>query len=100
MISTLAAAYSGIQSAQVRHANSAYNVANLLTEDYRNVRTIQRELPEGGSEAITVREAAPSEVDLAREFTEEALAKTQLYAAVDVIRTQQSMTGTLLDIFA
>jgi flagellar hook-associated protein FlgK len=93
--STLA---SGIRNAVLRQDGTAHNIANLNTEGFHSLHTVQSEAPEGGSHACVVRR--PDEgVFLATEFVEQLRAEQQLAASARVIRVQQEMLGTILDVF-
>ena len=48
-IDAFSAGASGLQAAQVRQRASASNVANLTTEDHRNLRTRQSDRAGGGT---------------------------------------------------
>ena len=100
MTDALSIAQSGMQSATVRLRNSAHNVANLATDDFRDLRTVQQTRPGGGSVALTQRDSDPRPVDLVNEVVEQSKASTQFKAAVRVIETDLEMKGTLLDAFA
>ncbi len=89
-----------MQSANVRVATSAHNVANLLTEDFKPQRADQRSLKGGGS-AATVRESAsPRPVQLEREIIGQMQASTQYTASARVVSVASEMTGSLFDLFA
>lgn len=97
-LDALGAALSGIRSALTRQATSAHNIANVNTDDYRPLRTIEEESPAGGSSARVVRDATPG-VDLAGEAVEQIRSQYGLAANARVVKTQQSMLGAILDLF-
>lgn len=100
MNDTLSIASSGLQSAQVRMRNSAHNVANLVTDDFKNHRTVQSSVAGGGSQASTRIDSTAREVSLVHEFAEQSRAKVQFQASTRVIATDLAMKGSLLDAFA
>ena len=100
MDDALSIATSGLQSAQVRMRNSAHNVANLVTEDFRNHRTVQSNRAGGGSVASTRVDATPREVSLIHEVAEQSRAKLQYQASARIISIDSAMKGSLLDAFA
>lgn len=89
-----------MQSAVVRLRNSAHNVANLSTPDFKNHRTLQESQEGGGSRATTLIDPEPREVSLANEFVEQSLASIQYKASVRVVKTELDLKGSLLDAFA
>ncbi len=89
---------SGIHAAHTRVGNSAHNVANSVTNDFRNHRTRQSEVQGGGTRASTVVDPEPREVDFASEFVEQTLAKVQAKSSARVVKTAMGLTGALLDI--
>ena len=89
-----------MQSAVVRLRNSAHNVANLSTPDFKNHRTLQESQEGGGSRATILIDPEPREVSLANEFVEQSLASIQYKASVRVVKTELDLKGSLLDAFA
>ncbi|MDP6980779.1 MAG: flagellar basal body rod protein [Myxococcota bacterium] len=100
MDDALTIARSGLHIAQVRMRNSAHNVANLVTDDFHNHRTVQTSRAGGGSSATTRIDTSPRPVSLAHEVVEQIRAKTQFKASARVIATNLDMKGTLLDTLA
>ncbi len=100
MDDALTIARSGLQTAQVRMRNSAHNVANLVTDDFHNHRTVQASRAGGGSTATTRVDTSPREVSLVHEIVEQSRAKIQFKASARVIATDLDMKGTLLDALA
>lgn len=100
MNDTLSIARSGMQSAQVRLRNSAHNVANVVTQDFKNHRTVQMTQAGGGSRASTRIDSEPREVSLTNEFVEQSLASFQFKASARVVQTDLDLKGSLLDAFA
>jgi flagellar hook protein FlgE len=95
----LGIAFSGMQSASVRVATSAHNVANLLTEDFRPQRAEQRSVAGGGSTASVRESDSPRPVQLEREILGQIQASTQYTASARVVSVAAEMRGSLLDIF-
>ncbi len=91
---------SGMDAAQRRLSNSAHNVANSLTKDFRNHRTRQVEQAGGGTRALTLVDAEPRPVKLAAEFVEQKLAEVQSKASARTVRTALDLQGSLIDILA
>ena len=100
MNDVLSIAQSGMQSAGVRLRNSAHNVANLATPDFKNHRTDQVSLSGGGSRATTSVDREPQDVSIAHEAVEQIRAKVQFKASARVVGIQEDMRGSLLDAFA
>ena len=97
-MNTLAVGVSGLHSAQVRLAASAHNVANLTTEGFRPVRTIQAEGVAGGSTARIDQVRSPAEVDLIHETVERARASLQYTASLRLIAVEADLWGQLADL--
>ncbi|MCP4037509.1 MAG: flagellar basal body rod protein [bacterium] len=100
MNDTLSIARSGMESAQVRMRNSAHNVANMVTEGFRNHRTVQVSRAGGGSAASTTIDNGPRPVSLVNEIAEQSRASFQFKASARTLETALDMKGTLLDAFA
>ncbi|MGA2081191.1 MAG: flagellar basal body rod C-terminal domain-containing protein [Holophaga sp.] len=96
----------GLQTAAQSVALSANNVANLNSAGYRAGSLVQEELPQGGVAAVAVQRSqeptAPggSNVDLATEAVNLDLAGTGYQANLAVIKTQEKVLGTALDLKA
>ncbi len=97
---TLSIGQSGMHSAVVRLRDSAHNVANVVTPEFRNHRTEQVSRSGGGSDAYTRVDKDPAEVDITHEFVQQSLAKVQYAASARVIGTDLQLKGSLLDAFA
>jgi len=93
-------ALSGMQSAQRSFATSAHNVANLLTEDFRPLRTTQSARAGGGSTASVSQAPVPRPVDLTREVVSQIQSKTQYTASLRVFEAGAEMRGELIDLLA
>ncbi len=99
-IDAVSAGISGLQAANTRQSNSAHNVANLLTDDYRNHRTRQVEREAGGTQASTQIDSEARPVNLAQEVVQQKLATVQAEASARVIDTALDLERRVLDIFA
>ncbi len=99
-IDAFSAALSGLGSSTTRQAVSAHNVANLLTEDFRPLRTEQAERQGGGSEARVSQAEDPAPVELSHEIVEQIRARVQFEASLGVLRTSSELTGQLVDLLA
>lgn len=100
MSDVLSIARSGMQSSSVRMRNSAHNVANFATPEFKNHRTEQVSLSSGGSSASTSVDARPQEVSLAREAVEQIRATVQYKASARIMTADEEMRGSLFDAFA
>jgi flagellar hook protein FlgE len=98
LINTLAIGVSGLQSAEVRLAASAHNVANLTTDGFRPVRTIQADVVAGGSTARVDQTRNPAEVDLVRETVERSRASLQYTASLRLVAIDIDLRGQLADV--
>lgn len=99
------ASVSGMQAATARLDVAANNVANVNTLGFAQSTASQVEVtPQGTRLANLVRTpnnpAAPSNTDLVKETKEQEINKDAYQADLKVIKTQDRMTGTLLDMFA
>ena len=93
-------ALSGMQSASVRLATSAHNIANLLTEDFKPQRANQRSLAGGGSEAFVSEAGSSRPVQLERELVGQIEASAQYTASARVVSVASELRGSLFDLFA
>ena len=100
MSSLLSIASSGLQAAQLRLNASAHNVANLNTPGFKG-QTVQQQAvpPTGGVQARTAQAARPG-VALEAEAVEQITASYAFKANALVLRSTQSMLGSLLDLHA
>ena len=94
----LGIALSGMQSAGVRVAVSAHNLANLTTEDFRPQRSVQSALPGGGSQARVQQSDRPAPVSIAREVVGQIQASVQYDASARVFAVGADMKGSLVDL--
>ena len=100
MLGALSSALSGIASAHTRVAVASHNVANLLTEDFRPLRSHQSSRATGGSVADVVQADQPEPVSVAREFVDAELASVQARSSARLIKVELDLVGGLLDILS
>jgi len=103
MVEALSAAISGVQLGSLRMAVSAHNVANVNTPGFEQSDLVQVERSPGTAVGAIRRIANPdpqsSGTDLAREFGGEMTeAQTGYNASLKVLKVQDEMLGSLLDI--
>ncbi|HSQ42497.1 MAG TPA: flagellar basal body rod C-terminal domain-containing protein [Fibrobacteraceae bacterium] len=105
MISALSTSVSGLQASMLRMDVSANDVANSTTPGYRQ-SDVNLVSTENGVAAASVRKTASgnledSNTNLAKEFGEEIItAKSSFSANLNVIKTQDEILGSLMDITA
>jgi flagellar hook protein FlgE len=99
MNSLSATALSGMNAAMLRLGSAAHNVANGLTPDFRRQVVQQAALPEGGV-VVSIGRAPEPGHELARDIVEQMAASYSFKANLGVIRTQDEMLGSLLDLRA
>jgi flagellar hook protein FlgE len=91
------AAHGGLANA------SAHNIANSNTQGFERLKTNINENATGGAEASYQKEPNDtpySNTDLAKEITNQIVAGYAVGANGAAIKTQDEITGTLLDIYA
>jgi flagellar basal-body rod protein FlgC len=116
MISALSSAVSAINALDKKMAVVSNNIANSQTDGFKKSRA---DLKEGGAGAVEVDirvvdtpgpivsveenggtvETETSNVDLAEELPQTILAQTGFEANLKMLKTEDEMMGTLLDIF-
>jgi len=92
-------ALSGLQAAQMRMGSSAHNIANALTPNFRRQVVQQQSVAEGGV-ATTIAHAPVAGDALAEDLVALKLSHHLFTANLKVLRTQDQMLGTLLDVRA
>ena len=101
---SISTALSGIQAATARLDNAANNIANINTSGFRAQEPVQSS--SGAGVQVTFSSTAPSlntqasNVDLPAQVAELSTDKHSVVVALAVIRTQDSITKSLLDILA
>jgi flagellar basal body rod protein FlgG len=106
-------ALSSMSVASARLARSAHNVANVNTDGYEAERSVVREAPNGGvtSSSEPTHAAHPtfergadevlgSNTDLISEQVEQLGAMQQFKASIALLKTDQEMTQSVLDLKA
>lgn len=91
---------SGVAAGNARLRNSAHNLANLFSKDFRSHRTLQIEQQGGGTAAVTAVDAKPQPVDVASEFVQQKLAALQAKSSARAVETALDLQGSLIDILA
>ncbi len=91
---------SGMQAAQLRLDASANNVANMNTPRYQRQVVDQEAAPEGAGVTGAVRRSQEEGVALEKEAVEQMSATYAFKASLQVVRTQDQMMGSLLDVKA
>ena len=95
----LDAVAAGMQAALARSRVSALNIANARSEGYRAYRVVQSEGPSGsGPETRVERTDAPT--DLVDETVSQITVKHEMALYAGVMRRQDQMLGSLLDLLA
>jgi flagellar hook protein FlgE len=79
-------------------SNTAQNVANLNTENYRPVATAMEESAPAGVTATSSRTNTIDRVDLSQEAVSMITAATGFTASIDVLKTAQQMQKKIIDI--
>lgn len=103
MINALSAAVSGARMGSLRMDVAAHDIANVNTPGFEQSDMIQKE-QRPGSQVGTIRrtpnlDPERSNTDLAKEFGSEMITGEKSYTAnLNVIRVQDQMLGSLLDI--
>lgn len=105
MTSALQAALSGAQTTQTRQTVSAHNIANVNTPGFAAVTPQQVSLaPTGSAMSYLARNPnsnlTSSNTDLATEMVAQKTSSTTYSANLAVIKTEETMMGALLDLFA
>ncbi|MDD2697734.1 MAG: hypothetical protein PHF17_02905 [Arcobacteraceae bacterium] len=100
---TIRANISSIYANQDLLNNSAHNIANSTTKGFGRIETNIVESNLNNPEAINTKTRNDSEysnTDLTKEITNQILSYTAISANAVVLRTQNEVNGTLLDIYA
>ena len=88
-----------IRAASVRLAISAHNVANVNTPGYHAMRAMIEEQPT--QLGVTVRaEQTDQPVDLGREMVDQLMTLRYAQANMKVMKVQDQLSGTLLNMWA
>ncbi len=98
-MSTITTALSGLNAASLRLDTHANNIANSLTPGYQRQTVVQQALPGGGVAASVARAEAPGE-SLANDLVGQISASYDYKANLKVVKTQDELMGSLLDLKA
>lgn len=80
--------------------NTANNVANINTDNYRPLETTMQDSTPSGVTATTSRNENGDRVDLSKEAVNLITAEIGFKASIDVIKTAQKMQKSVIDIIA
>jgi flagellar hook protein FlgE len=102
---SLSAGLSGIQAASFKESVSADNIANSTTDGFEKYNVSQAESTNMSGVKISSISRTPnngveSNTDLATEMVNQISNKNEFSGDLSVIKTQDKMTGALLDIMA
>jgi flagellar basal-body rod protein FlgC len=117
MTFSVSSSLSALQAFSEKMAVTANNVANLDTEEFKKSRALLKEGPRGDVHAEISRVETPgptvveyhdgqiterelSNVDLAEEIPQTILAQRYYKANLIMIRTQEEMVGTVIDLLS
>lgn len=96
MSSFAVTALSGLQAAQAQLQSSANNVANSQTEGYRR-EVVQQQADSNGGVSTRVEKLPEPGADLAADLVEQKMAAYSFQANLQVLKTANTLTGSLLD---
>lgn len=80
--------------------NTAENVANINTGTYRPLETTMQDSSPSGVTAVMSRNENGDRVDLSQEAVNLITAETGFKASVDVLKTDQKMQNSVINIIA
>lgn len=92
-------ALSGLNAASLQLQSSAHNIANTQTPGFRRQLVQQSAEPAGGVHARVSQSAVAGE-SLAEDIVGQMAASVVYRANAQTLRTERSLTGTLLDVLA
>lgn len=101
----LSTALSGLNAASTRIANSANNIVNARTPDFKPADAVQRAADNGGV-IVDIRQRTPdangevTPVSLEKEVANTVVAKNDFLANAKLIQIQKQLDKSLLDIQA
>src|SRR5262245_54035338 len=99
MNSLSAISLSGLQAMQLRAGSAGHNIANAMTPGFRR-QVVEQQAIEGGGVSATVERSPVVGDALAEDLVTLKLSEQLFKANVQVLRTQDRMLGTLLDVTA
>ena len=100
MGSVSAIAMSGVNAASMRMGAAAHNIANAETANFRRQQVSQASEAALGGVTVTLSQSAAEGDALANDMVSHKIASYQYLANLRVIRTQDRMMGSLLDMQA
>jgi len=98
-MNTISTALSGMNAASLELATSAHNIANTQTPGFRR-QGVARQAIEGGGVSATVTQATAPGESLAEDIVTQMSASYAFKANLKVLKTQDEVLGSLLDIRA
>lgn len=96
---SLAASQSGLIASTKAFANTAHNIANILTQDAHPLKTYMRSTHGNGVEAITI-SSKDSTLDLTAEITNTIIEQNFFESSLTAHKTTAQMMKKSLDILA
>jgi len=99
MNSLASIAQSGMSAAMLRLDAAASNIANGQTPSYRR-QFVQQESQAGGGVTTTMAQASEPGDDLTADIVDQMVASYSFKANLHVIKTQDDVLGSLLDLHA
>lgn len=99
MLALSTIAQSGLQAAQARLGASAHNVANAQTPGFKRETATLQASPQGGV-VVNISQAAQAGSDLTQDVVDQMSAKNAFMANVQVLKTADTLMGSLLDVRA
>ena len=98
-MNTISTALSGMNAASLELATSAHNIANTQTPGFRR-QSVARQANEGAGVSAAVTQAAEPGESLAEDIVTQMSASYAFKANLKVLKTQDEVLGSLLDIKA
>ncbi len=95
---------SGIDASILKNDVSAHDVANVNTDGFQESQALQTEKSTGGTQISAIRkvdtyEGGMSNTNIADEMVEQSTNKNTLAANINVLKTQDEMNKTVIDLF-
>ena len=98
-MNTISTALSGMNAASLELATSAHNIANGQTPGFRR-QSVARQATEGGGVSAEVIQADAAGESLAEDIVTQMSASYAFKANLKVLKTQDEVLGSLLDLKA
>jgi flagellar hook protein FlgE len=99
-IGVMSSAQSAIAAYSAMLDNTANNVANVNTENYKPLETSMHESSNGAVTAYTKRSEEADQVDLSKEAVDLIIAEAGVKANMNVLKTAQETEKSVIDILA